>query len=249
MPGKKNIYLVTGGRFHDTDFARLELLKLLAENHRFRTKVGNDYRDVEGIAASDLLITYTCDVVPSPGEAAALREFVIKGGRWFALHGTNAVLRLTDEGHCHCPDDVTPEFFELLGTQFKAHPPIGPYRVDISDPSHPLTAGLEAFETVDEMYLSKPRADIHLLMETRFMGQAEAGFVDDLNWTDDVAHPVMYTRTLGAGQILYLTLGHCRGHYDLQPMVAFWPIVERCSWNLPLFYDLLRRGIAWGTAA
>ena len=45
--------------------------------------------------------------------------------------------------------------------------------------------------------------------------------------------------------VLYLTLGHCRGHYDMQPMIEYYPQVERCAWNLPVFYDLLRRGIAW----
>ena len=42
-----------------------------------------------------------------------------------------------------------------------------------------------------------------------------------------------------------LQLGHCRGHYDLQPMADWWPTVDRCAWDLPVFYDLLRRGIEW----
>ena len=45
--------------------------------------------------------------------------------------------------------------------------------------------------------------------------------------------------------MLYLTLGHCRGHYDLQPMMDWWPTIDRCAWDLPVFYDLLRRGIGW----
>jgi hypothetical protein len=245
MPHKKTTaYLITGGRFHAMDFARLELLKLLGEQHHIRTKTGNDYRDIEGIAAADFLITYTCDLLPTPAQAAALRGYIANGGKWFALHGTNSVLRITDEGGCKCPDDAAPDFFELLGTQFKAHPPIGPYRVDITDPSHPLTQGLESFETVDEQYLSKPRADIHMLLETRFVGEA-TGFVDDLHWVDDRPQPVLYLRKFGKGEILYLTLGHCRGHYDLQPLADFNPIIERCSWNLPVYYELLRRGINW----
>ena len=31
MAGRIDVYLVCGGRYHDFDFARLELLKLLAE--------------------------------------------------------------------------------------------------------------------------------------------------------------------------------------------------------------------------
>ena len=44
MPAAKvNGFFVTGGRFHDTDFARLELLKLLTEKPNIRPKTGNDY--------------------------------------------------------------------------------------------------------------------------------------------------------------------------------------------------------------
>ena len=50
-------------------------------------------------------------------------------------------------------------------------------------------------------------------------------------------------------EVLYLTLGHCRGHYDMQPLLAYWPEKQRCAWEHPAFHDLLRRGIAWGKAA
>jgi type 1 glutamine amidotransferase len=116
--------------------------------------------------------------------------------------------------------------------------------VDVSDPLHPLTRGLESFETVDEQYLSVPRADIHMLLETHFAGEA-TGFVDNLHWVDDRPQPVLYLRKFGKGEILYLTLGHCRGHYDLQPLADFNPIIERGSWSQPIFYELLRRGIGW----
>ena len=58
--------------------------------------------------------------------------------------------------------------------------------------------------------------------------------------------PVLYEHHVGQGRVLYLTLGHCRGHYDLHPLSAFWPHPQRCAWNYPVFYELLRRGIRWG---
>jgi uncharacterized protein len=48
--------------------------------------------------------------------------------------------------------------------------------------------------------------------------------------------------------VLYLNLGHCRGHYDMQPMIDNYPKIERGSWQLPQFYELLRRGIAYCVA-
>jgi hypothetical protein len=55
----------------------------------------------------------------------------------------------------------------------------------------------------------------------------------------------MYLHPFGAGEVLYLTLGHCRGKYDMRPLIAEYPRVERCSWQLPVFYELLRRGLRW----
>ena len=39
---KIDVVLVAGGKFHDIDFARLELLKLLSEDERIRTRVFED---------------------------------------------------------------------------------------------------------------------------------------------------------------------------------------------------------------
>ena len=36
------VHLIAAGKFHDIDFARLELLKLLAEHADFRTSVASD---------------------------------------------------------------------------------------------------------------------------------------------------------------------------------------------------------------
>jgi len=52
-----SVYMVAAGQFHDIDFARLELLKLLAEDERIRTTVAANYSDTSAIAASDFLIT------------------------------------------------------------------------------------------------------------------------------------------------------------------------------------------------
>jgi len=233
--------LITGGLYHDFDFARLELLKLLAEDERVRTRVFEDYSNIEAILATDFLITYTCDVIPPLEVQEALRDWVGKGGRWYALHGTNSVLRLFDNGLYGSPR-WAPLFMETLGTQFIAHPPIAPYSVTVADPDHPLTRGVKPFETTDELYLMERHGDLHVLLQTEF-GGAATGFDED-QWEQDV-HPVLYIKKQGGGAVLYNTLGHCRGHYDMQPALDFWPTVDRCAWNLPVFHDLLRRGIAW----
>jgi type 1 glutamine amidotransferase len=236
-----NAVLVAGGKYHDIDYARLEILKLLAEDERIRVRVFEDYSNLEAIAACDFLITYTCDVTPSLVEQEALRAFVERGGRWYALHGTNSILRFLQNGKVDSPR-WAPHFMQTLGSMFVAHPPIMPYRVTVADPGHELVRGVEPFEANDELYLSEYYGKLHVLLETEFEGEA-TGFVE-ADWPK-AKHPVFYLHPIGEGAVLYLTLGHCRGHYDMQPMVDFYPVKERGSWALPVFYDLLRRGIGW----
>lgn len=243
-----NAVLICGGVWHDMDFARLELLKLLAEDERVRVRVFEDYSNVEAIRGADFLITYTCNVTPSLEAQEALREFVKSGKRWYALHGTNAILRfLSPEGSGYGQLLVdaprwAPHLMETLGSQFIAHPPIAPFTVHVTKPDHPLVAGVEPFDTDDELYLMETHGDLDVLLHCEFAGEA-TGFVEK-DWKH-AHHPVFYIHKIGAGEVLYFTLGHCRGHYDMPGIADYYPVVERCAWNLPVFYDLLRRGITY----
>jgi uncharacterized protein len=237
--------LVTGGKYHDFDFARRELLGLLAEHDEFRVRVQPDYEDADAIAAASILVSYTCDVRPSERAQKIIRGWVEGGGRWVALHGTNSAL-----GDASIRPVATPRPFYLwvdtLGSQFIAHPPIEPYTVEITEPSHWLVAGIDPFEATDELYLNEypDRSELVPLLHTTYEGTA-TGFVESDWTTGDPQHLVMYLRPLGEGGVLYNTLGHCRGHYDMAPVKEYWPTVDRCSWELPVFYELLRRSLRW----
>jgi type 1 glutamine amidotransferase len=237
-------YLICGGEFHDMDFARLQLLGLLYEHEQIRVRVAEDYRDIEAIAAADFLVTYTCNVLPEPNQEHALREFLSGGGRWLALHGTNSILRYVKGSGWEAPKSA-PGFMQLLGSQFIAHPPIAPHRVEVSDHAHPLVKGIQPFETDDELYLCDEYPDNHLLLHARFTGDAPGFAVR--SWPQDTPRAVLYLRRHGAGELLYCTLGHCRGRYDMQPLMEEYPQVERGSWKLPVFYELLRRGVRWAS--
>lgn len=237
-----NALLICGGKYHDMDFARLELLKLLGEHEQIRTRVHENYAATDAIARADCLITYTCDVLPSDDQHPAIEQFLQRGGRWFALHGTNSVLRYLKGRGWDAPREAQ-RFMELLGSQFMAHPPIAPYRVEVSDAEHPLVAGIEPFDAQDELYLCEYHGANHALLHTEFSGRAP-GFVAE-DWTSGSRHLVMYLHPHGEGEVLYCTLGHCRGRYDMRPMIEDYPNVERGSWSLPVFHELLRRGIRW----
>lgn len=241
VPPPVRVHLVCGGRFHDFDYARLQLLGLLGEDERIRVTVSGDYRDVDAVRSAAALVTYTCDVRPSPAEQEALRDWVASGGRWFALHGTNSALEFTPDGVA--APRVIPVLAETLGSQFVAHPPIAPYQVEVTEPDHPLVRGIEPFETSDELYLSEFHAPVRTLLHARFAGEA-GGFVES-SWPSDDPRPVMYLHSVGSGEVLYLTLGHCRGHYDMRPTMDYWPTVDRGSWELDAYWTLLRRGMEW----
>jgi len=242
MPKPLDAYLVCGGLYHDFDYARLRLLEHLAEHERVRTRVAYDYRDCEAIAEADFLVSYTCDVRPDEAQQEALAAFVAGGGRWLALHGTNAILEPAGDFQFECPRSH-PRLMEVLGSQFLGHPPIKPYRVTVSEADHPLVAGIEPFEAEDELYLCEYHGDVRPLLETRFSGKAY-GFAD-LEWPGGEPRLVMYLHPYGKGEVLYLTLGHCRGHYDMRPLMDEYPRVERGAWELPVFHELLRRGLRW----
>ena len=241
-----NVYLVAAGDYHDIDFARLELLKLLAEDERVRVQVAQDYHDLDAINAADYLLTYTCNLVPTEAEQKALKAYVAGGRRWFALHGTNSILKFLADGRVDSPE-TAPILMETLGTQFIAHPPIQPFKVRVADPTHPLVEGIGEFETDDELYLCRIHGKLHTLLDTRYTGAAK-GFVED-QWQDDAPRPVYYINKVGKGEVLYLNLGHCRGHYDMQSLgTPYYAKIERGSWQLPQYYELLRRGLEYCAA-
>lgn len=239
-----NATLVAGGRYHDIDYARLQLLNLLAEHPHVRVQVTSDYENTPVITNSSFLVSYTCDVRPSESAQKAISEWVAGGGRWLALHGTNAALDLPRPNGVEAPR-CFPLWAKTLGSQFVAHPPIQMYPVRaVSD--HWLVNGIESFETDDELYLQEyhDRDQLQPLLQTQWQGDAK-GFAEHDWSTADPSHLVSYLRPFGEGTVLYNTLGHCRGHYDMAPVAAYYPKVERCSWEVPQYHELLRRAIRW----
>jgi type 1 glutamine amidotransferase len=227
---------------------------LLGEHAHLRTTVSSHFEDLDLLESADVLITYTCNVRPSEAAQQALRRWVERGGRWFALHGTNSAIDPPAElgkGSFVTPR-VFPTFVDTLGSQFLSHPPIAPYTVTVSPGAEhdPLVAGIEPFQADDELYLCEYHGAIEPLLETHWTGDSGPGFAER-DWPHDEPRLVMYRRPVGDGCVLYLTLGHCRGHWD---MIAppfngmYWPKIERGAWELDEFHTLLRRGIEWAAA-
>ena len=117
-------------RNHDCDFARVRPRRGAVRRRRDLDRRRHEYADTARLDAADLLVSYTAGLQVNDAECQAVRRFLERGGRWFALHGTNAGVQSSD-------------FADLVGSRFMAHPPYGQFAVSIRKPSDPLLAGLE----------------------------------------------------------------------------------------------------------
>ncbi len=238
--------LVVGGRWHDFDFVRVQLLQELGGHEVVRTRVFENYANVAAIMAADVLVTYTCDVRPDEAAQRALSSFVARGGRWLALHGTNSAIDppVSGERRAFTTPRVLGVVADVLGSQFLGHPAIAPYTVRADQPDHPLVRGIPAFETTDELYVSELHPPLTVLLSTRFAGPCPS-FADG-DTTDDAPRPVLYLKDTGAGTVCYLTLGHARGRLDVQDLgIDDFGRVDRGSWTIPEFCELITRTVAW----
>lgn len=242
--GRAEVAIVVGGRWHDVGFARQELLALVGRHDAARVTVHADFSDTRRLGEADAVIAYTCDVRPSAGEVGALRSMVADGGRLLALHATNSAIdppEPTGPRIFRTPDAM-PEFSALLGNRFLAHPKISDVLIEPTEVSDPLTHGVAAFTTTDEIYVSELAGDLRVLLDVEYTGPTP-GFE-----TDHGAgrHPVLFTRPEGDGQVTYFTLGHCRGRFDVMDLgIDDLGVVDRVAWESPEYRQVLRRCIDW----
>jgi uncharacterized protein len=215
----------------------------MAENPAVHTTESRDFSDIEALSSADFLVSYTCDIRPTAVEEQALRMFVSDGGRWLALHATNAITDLNADGVATATTGWS-SFFEMLGTKFIAHPTIREFDVRVPEGvSHPLIAGICNFRTSDEIYLVERTADIDVLLETTYVGPTTGV---PAHWDDGTPQPVLYIRRLDLGSIVYLTLGHASDRSGIRPRIDDdLGAVERCSWEVPEFSEILQRAFEW----
>ncbi len=221
--GPIEIVLIVGGRWHDMDFVRLQLLHGLDAHDRVRVRVFEDYACADELAQADALISYTCQVQQAAQDQKALVDFVNGGGRWLALHASNSPVKppklaessKLPERSTFGADGGFGPVAQVLGSRFLFHPPIAPFVVEVVG-EDPLVAGLTSFITTDELYICELHPPLRVLLQTR-----------------DETQPVLYRKVTGAGEVCYLTLGHCGGKRD------------RVAWATPQFRQLLNRTLAW----
>jgi type 1 glutamine amidotransferase len=226
--------IVSGGVAHDFPATSAELVRVLAEAG-LSAAVETDVESVlGGLGATGderplvvlNLLRWTMQVQRyahlrdewsislSESARAGLLEHVRTGGGLLAMHGASI-----------CFDDW-PQWRDLLGGVWRwdssTHPPLdGPVRVAVATDRHPIVAGIEDFDVVDEVYGFLDRADdVDGLMSSPHGG------------TD---HPLLWARTVGAGRVVYDALGH---HVPSYAVPEHRRIVQRAArWAVGLPVD------------
>jgi len=246
---------------HDHDYARLRLLRLLAEQD-VPASVANDFADVEKwLPVSRLLITYVAGPYPDATQCQVIEQWLEAGGHWLGLHGTSGGRAQQVEG-ARMRRTVKTEHHALLGSRFLTHPPIREIRVDVSATASPLTRGLgTSFVIEDEPYfveLQDPGST--QILPTADYGPSAASATDGLYASDTSLLPdgktrvLGYTREVGNGGVAYFALGHCHNP-AIRAARAFTdpadktPPIFHGPWESEAFNALLRNTIAWGVGA
>jgi uncharacterized protein len=116
-------------------------------------------------------------------------------------------------------------FHLMLGGDFLAHPAgegyPHPYKVNIVEPDHEVTQGVNDFPVASEQYYMSVDPNNVVLAETTFNGEHFA-------WFEGLKSPVAWVRQWGQGKIFYHSIGHSLSDLDD-------PNVRR----------LTKQGIAW----
>jgi uncharacterized protein len=147
---------------------------------------------------------------PGPAAQENLRQFVTGGKGLMLTHFA-----------CGAWVGEWPEFRNLAGRSYdpklRPHDPHGKFRVNIADPDHPITKGLESFETIDELYTCLAGdAPIHIVAKAT-------------SKVDQKEFPMAFVLDYGKGRVFHTPLGHNGLAYTNNPGVG----------------ELMRRGCAW----
>jgi type 1 glutamine amidotransferase len=118
-----------------------------------------------------------------PHQEQAIESFVLNGGAFLALH--NAGWDYPWQGG----------YRRTLAGYYQGHPPIAPFKVQVVNRAHPITAGVEDYEITDEQHFIWFDPDrVTLLLKS----QGQNGMESAAGWAYQY----------GKGRVAYLANGH-----------------------------------------
>ena len=211
------VLIVTGDDYpgHPWQQTAPALKAILDKDPRLKVRIVEDPNALASPKLQDwdaVIIHFMDWEKPGPGPAARenLKRFVESGKGMMLTHFA-----------CGAWDgNEWPEFKNLAGRvwdpKLRGHDPHGKFTVEIADPEHPITKGMQPFETLDELY-------------TCLAGEAPIHIVAKANSkVDKKDYPIAFVLNYGQGRVFHSVLGH-----------------DARAYAAPGVGELMRRGCAW----
>jgi uncharacterized protein len=171
------------------------------------------YLDYEPLKQFDLIVQVFTMSEITGAQLKGLSEAVLSGVGFGGWHGGmgDSFRNSTDYQY-------------IVGGQWVAHPGgVIDYRVNITNHTDPITAGLEDFDMHSEQYYMHVDPSNEVLATTTFQGDIHP-------WIEGTVMPVVWKRKWGAGKVFYCSLGHVAKDFDV-----------------PEAREIVRRGLHWAT--
>jgi type 1 glutamine amidotransferase len=227
------LLLMGGPEYHDQPEHYAELAGIFAGEGGVDLRISRDLDvlSTAGLAQYDAVINWTTFVSPTEDQISALLDAVEGGLGFFGLHAATATFW------------NSAPYLEMLGSRFLKHEPYKEFEVEITDPDHPITRGVEHFVVADELYelggdttafaefAARYRSGSPYTGETATLGEGPLGNDITVLATAE-GHPMLYTRQIGRGRLHYNALGH-----------------DRAALSNPSFRRLARQGLDWVAGA
>lgn len=214
-PKPIQVLLMTGVDYpgHKWPLTAPVLVEQLQRDPRMEVRVVQDphFLDSTAINRYDVVVVHFMNwKEPAPSDAARanLKRFV-EGGKGMVMV------------HFACGAFLEwPEFANLAGRvwdpKLRGHDPRGPFKVQIAQPEHPITKGMQDFDTDDELYTCLcGDAPIEVLAKAT-------------SKIDKKDHPMAFVLNVGKGRVFHSPLGH-----------------DAKALSFDAVGELFRRGTAW----
>jgi type 1 glutamine amidotransferase len=210
----KHALIVLGGMWHDFEGFAQAMCALL-EPADWSVESIYDLERLTHLdqAACDLVVNYTCFAKHAAGldntgpekmtdrQIEALTHWVQNGGAFLASHAASV------------RGESGAGLSRLIGGVFVEHPPEGAFTVYPVYGAHPITAGIEAFNVYDELYIQHcdPAVDVHML-----------------TFDQGVAYPLVWSKGEGQGRVAHVALGHSPAVWQLESYQRL--ILQTVAW-------------------
>jgi hypothetical protein len=221
-------FALIGDRYHNADYIRTALGRTLVRglgmDIDFSDEVTHLHADT--LASVDMLILFRdgmlwpdgyglkahypgCDPQAEPVSEPPVPELEPHSAAWITTAQGQAVRAFVDDGGAalfyHNATYISPDnedFRHVQGSVTEGHPAVRPYRVQITNPDHPITRNVADFVVTDEQHFMHYDKDPkHIL--------AESVNDDGLTFRDLGSRaPAAWAYDYGAGRVVYLAPGH-----------------------------------------